>query len=163
MAEPSECKCTPLQLSAELSHQIINDFHPRACLNTKAVSLRSLAAALQSLELVFVAVYQQMLAVPYAKSLLHSLKSEFAKVYKPNQFSYPQFDEVCKQLQLKVERQVMTSKMRQQGHLNGSKGSDSQVAASTSVSALLSPHVFCSQSKALIYCALALRTSGTAS
>jgi hypothetical protein len=82
---------------------------------------------LQSLDLVFVAVYQQMLAVPYAMTLLHSLKAEFATVYKPNQFSYPQFDEVFKRCQSKLENQMMTSKMRLQGRSNGASGSPSQV------------------------------------
>lgn len=74
---------------------------------------------MQSLDLVFVAVYQQLLAVPYAMSLLNALKGEFRKVYEPALFHYPEFDAVYKQVLRRVEAQSVSSKMRLQGRSNG--------------------------------------------
>jgi Signal recognition particle, alpha subunit, N-terminal len=66
-----------------------------------------------------VAAYQQVLSLPYVDTLLGMLRDEFAVVYKPNVFRYPQFDAVCTRLLQKVEKHAMTSKMRLQRH-NGS-------------------------------------------
>ena len=73
----------------------------------------------QGLDLVFVAVYQQMLTVPYVDALLQALKKEFAAVYRPGVYSYPQFSDTYFKMRTRLEKLNMNSKQRQQGRSNG--------------------------------------------
>ena len=65
------------------------------------------------------AVYQQMLTVQYVEALLQSLQREFAIVYKPGVYAYPEFTTRYRMVRDRLEKLNMTSKQRQQGRKNG--------------------------------------------
>ena len=52
------------------------------------------AARVQVLDVVFVAVYQHMLSIPYVDGLLQGVKLEFSRMYRPGVLDYPQFGAV---------------------------------------------------------------------
>ncbi|KAL5999411.1 hypothetical protein ACLOJK_037696 [Asimina triloba] len=62
------------------------------------------------LGLVFVAVYQRILHLLYVDDLLSFVKRDFSQIYHPNRTSYPDFDDVFRQLQ--KEAQARAEEMR---------------------------------------------------
>lgn len=82
--------------------------------------------AVQGLDLVFVAVYQNMLNVPFVDALLALLKNEFAHIYRPKVYAYKNFDDRYKVLLGRVQQQAVFSKNRVMDG-GGRKTSQSQV------------------------------------
>ena len=74
---------------------------------------------MQSLNLVLVAAYQQILSLPYVDTLLLTLKREFAAVYQPGVFEYAHFNAVYQRALKQAEKRHMTSKQKLQSHQSG--------------------------------------------
>ena len=67
----------------------------------------------QGLNLVFVAMYQHVLSLPYVDELLELIKEEFSKQYAPPQLEY-EFDDTYKRLLDRCQKRAMEAKMRSQ-------------------------------------------------
>lgn len=73
---------------------------------------------MQSLGLVFVAVYQSALKLMYVDKLLQRVKSLFAEQYSPKKFSYVDFEGQFKR-ELEKAEQVSDSRLKAQQPLQG--------------------------------------------
>eukprot|EP00892_Ulva_mutabilis_P008026 jgi/Ulvmu1/5596/UM023_0133.1 len=71
------------------------------------------------LDLVFVAAYQHMIAVPFVDALLALLKDEFVSIYRPRVYEYKQFDDTYKRCLEKTQKQAALSKNRLVGRGGG--------------------------------------------
>ena len=73
---------------------------------------------MQSLGLVFVAVYQSALKLMYVDKLLQRVKSLFAEQYSPKKFSYVDFEGQFKR-ELEKAEQVSDTRLKAQQPLQG--------------------------------------------
>lgn len=69
---------------------------------------------LQGLKLVFVAVYQKGLKLPYVEELLDRMKAEFPNHYQPHVYDYPAFTDFFEKARAELEAAADAGKRRPQ-------------------------------------------------
>lgn len=69
---------------------------------------------MQGLKLVFVAVYQKGLKLPYVEELLDRMKAEFPNHYQPHVYDYPAFTDSFEKARAELEAAADAGKRRPQ-------------------------------------------------